>query len=62
MEENEALRIGREAVRAVTERLGDDRAAVEKELEKLALSDRRLLEALAIVGRLMLSGKQDNQH
>lgn len=62
MTESEALQIGREAAKAVAERVGGDKAAITRELDRLADTDRKLFEAFAIAGHLMLSATQDHQH
>jgi hypothetical protein len=62
MEEGEALRIGREAVQAAIEEVGDGRKALAKELEKRAAQDPRVFEAFAIAGHLIVSAGQEKKH
>lgn len=62
MNEAEALRIGREAVQAVRERVGDNRAALERELDLIAKRDPRVFEAFRIAGHMLVERDQEQNH
>lgn len=62
MEESEALRIGREAVKTAIEEVGDDKQALAKELEKRVAQDARVFEAFAIAGHLIVASAQEQKH
>lgn len=62
MTEAEALRIGREAVQAATRKFGDDKKAIDAELDKRAGREPKLFEAFAIAGHLIVSAGQEQKH
>jgi hypothetical protein len=62
MTEDEALHIGRKAVEDAHKRVGDDKNALQKELEKMIETDPELAEAFALAGKLILRSEQDPKH
>lgn len=62
MEENEALRISREAVKAAHGKVGDDKQALAQELERRTAQDPKLFEAFRIAGHLIVAAKQAHRH
>jgi hypothetical protein len=62
MEESEALRIGREAVQTAIKKVGADKRALAEELEKRAKRNKKVFEAFAIAGHLMVSSAQEKKH
>lgn len=62
MTDDEALRIGREAVEAARERVGTNKQKLRKELEARIRTDPKTMEAFALAGQLLLTSKQETQH
>jgi hypothetical protein len=62
MTEGEALQIGRKAVEDARKRVGDDKNALERELEKRIETDYELMVAFALAGHLILQSMQEPQH
>jgi hypothetical protein len=62
MTEGEALQIGRQAVEDARERVGDDKNAVERELQEKAGTDPELMTAFALAGHLILRSQQEQKH
>ena len=62
MNEQQALRIAREAMKRATERHGDDRAAILAQVEAEASAKPELQEALSKVGHLLIQSEQADRH
>lgn len=62
MTDDEALRIGREAVEAARDRVGCNKQELAKDLETRIEIDPETMEAFAHVGRLFLTSQQETQH
>lgn len=62
MTEDEALQIGRKAVEDARKRVGVDKNALQKELEKMMETDPELLAAFALAGQLILRSLQEPKH
>jgi hypothetical protein len=62
MTEEKALQIGRQAVEDAQKRVGVDRNALLKELEKKMEGDSELMAAFALVGHLILTSMQEQKH
>ncbi|KMW48108.1 hypothetical protein DEE91_00930 [Ralstonia pickettii] len=62
MNEQEALRVAREAMKRATERHGEDRAAILADVEEQANADPKLLEAFSRVGHLLIQSEQADRH
>lgn len=62
MTNDEALRIGRKAVEGARKKVGGKRSELIKELEKKAVRDKKLAQALLAVGHLLLESSQQIKH
>jgi hypothetical protein len=62
MTEGEALQIGCKAVEDARKRVGVDKNALQKELEKMMETDPELFEAFALAGELILRSEQEPKH
>lgn len=62
MTEDEALRIGREAVEDARKRVGDNKEELMREIEKRAYEDARLMTAFSLAGHLFLRSAQGPKH
>jgi len=61
MTEEQALRIGRKAVEDARRRVGNDRTALLKELEKGTKKNTETMRAFAIAGCLLLQASQETK-
>lgn len=62
MTEDVALQIGRKAVEDAQKRVGVDKNALQKELEKMMETDPNLMAAFALAGHLILRSQQEPKH
>jgi hypothetical protein len=62
MTEDEALHIGRRAVEDAQKRVGDNKDALQKELEERMETDPELFAAFALAGHLILRSQQEPKH
>lgn len=62
MTEDEALQIGRKAVEDARKRVGDDKNALQRELERQIETDPQLMVAFALAGHLILRSMQEPKH
>jgi hypothetical protein len=62
MTEDEALQDSRKTAEDARKRVGVDRNALQKELEKMMETDPELFAAFALAGELILRSQQDPKH
>jgi hypothetical protein len=62
MTDDEALRIGRKAIEAARERVGENKQTLIKELETRIDTDPKTMEAFAHAGQLILKSLQETHH
>ncbi|KWD49690.1 hypothetical protein WL67_20850 [Burkholderia ubonensis] len=61
MTEEDALRNGCKAVEDARQRVGDNRNALMKELERVAIEDSEIAEAFRVAGFLFLEAQQETK-
>lgn len=61
MTEEDALRKGCKAVEDARKRVGDNRNALTKELERVAIEDSEVAEAFRVAGYLFLEAQQETK-